>query len=342
MSLACRYIAKGEAYDPKVGVWWNECQKLVMEKYEGKRKIFGDFWSIYVLCSILWNHDAEMTWKDSKSERTWAEADSVPFMNCGSFPQIFLGLAKLGIVLAIERWKTLFQPFSMSLKALPLCHWLIHLVSLQQERQIHTRDRKSHGVPFEIWRYFYISFSRRSQSHFPCLLCFSNAYIVSTISTDHGMVWKLKSHVSHLIRETNTPTSEFSFASEGGLSWAANPNTTAHETPHKTHNKNKFLPCNENVHGIFPPLHALQTLVYLPKNCQVWAGHFLGICNRGSHVSGTFRQWADTIGGLRDSNMRCHSELHIRFRIRNQIVSPFLPFHDLHLSLGSSEYCTDD
>jgi hypothetical protein len=67
-----------------------------------------------------------------------------------------------------------------------------------------------------------------------------------------------------------------------------------------------------------PCMHCSPPSVYLPK-----------ICNRGSHVSGTFRQWADTIGGLRDSNMRCHSELHIRFRVRIRL-SPH--------SFGSSKY----
>jgi hypothetical protein len=105
--------------------------------------------------------------------------------------------------------------------------------------------------------------------------------------------------------------------------------------------KTKFSPCNDNVHGIFPPcMHCNPPSVYLPKNCQVWADRFLGICNRGSHVSGTFRQWADTIGGLRDSIMRCHSELHIRFSVRIRL-SP----HSCHFMIciyPSVQASTDD
>jgi hypothetical protein len=154
MSLACRCIAKGEAYDAKVCAWWNECQKLVREKYEGQRKNFGDFWFIYVVCSILWDHDAEMTWKDSKSEKAWAEADSVPFLNCGSFPQILLGLANLGIV--ILNWLltggilylTLLEEPQMH----PVCHWFT------ATSEIDTWPWRHMMFISKIWRYFYISF----------------------------------------------------------------------------------------------------------------------------------------------------------------------------------------
>jgi hypothetical protein len=114
----------------------------------------------------------------------------------------------------------------------------------------------------EIWRYLYISFSRRSQTQFRVSflsLMHLLSQPVRQITGQHEIeVTCLASHA-----RANT-IFWVSFASEGGLSWAANPNTTAHKTPHKTHNKNKFLPCNENVHGIFPPLHTLQPSIGLP------------------------------------------------------------------------------
>ena len=222
----------------------------------------------------------------------------------------------------------------MSLKALPVCHWLIHLVSLQQERQIYTRDRKSHGVPFEIWRYFYISFSRRSHSHFPCLLCFSNAYIVSTISTDHGMAWKLKSHVSHLIRKHHL----LNFHSLRKEASVGQPTQIRQLTKHLTKRTTKTSFCHATkmymVYSL-PCMHCKHRSTYR-KTVKYGQTIFWDLQQRQPRF-GNFPSV-----GLRDSNMRCHSELHIRFRIRNQIVSPFLPFHDLHLSLGSSKYSTDD
>jgi hypothetical protein len=151
---------------------------------------------------------------------------------------------------------------------------------------------------------------------------------------------KLKSHVSHLMRELTIFSEFHSLRKEASLGQRTQ---IRHLTKHLTKRITKTSLCHATkmcmVYSL-PCMHCNPPSAYLPKNCQVWADRFRGICNSGSHVSGTFRQWADTIGGLRDSNMRCHSELHIRFRVRIKL-SP----HSCHFMIciyPSVQASTDD
>jgi hypothetical protein len=151
---------------------------------------------------------------------------------------------------------------------------------------------------------------------------------------------KLKSHASHLMREQTLPSGFHSPRKEASL---GQPTQIRQLTNHLTKRITKTSLCHATkicmVYSL-PCIHCNPPSAYLPKIFQIWADRFLGICNGGSHVSGTFRQWADTIGGLRDSNMRCHSELHIRFRVRIRL-SP----HSCHFMIciyPSVQAITDD